>query len=186
MKRLLDLSVRARKSTDKQATGKMRASVYIRARIARLTGDTVLARQLAEELGIIDDTSINAKVLGAVELGHLELQKGDPEQARASIRDGLHIYLNANERMITSYLFDALALLAARQKQMEHAARLFGSRWCRGHAHLLSPVERAWREADWAAMQADLGEARFAELYEQGRQMSYDQTIKLAQEVCGT
>ena len=79
--------------------------------------------------------------------------------------------------------FDGVALLALKKGKMAAAARLFGGRWCRGYAHLLSPIEKAWRQADWEAMQVALGEARFERLYEEGKSMTYEQAVDLAQEI---
>jgi len=82
-------------------------------------------------------------------------------------------------------IFDALALLAARQKRYELAVRLFGSRWCRGYANLLSPIEKEWRAGDWTAMREELGKARFEALYEEGKSITFEQFIDLVQEVIG-
>ena len=66
---------------------------------------------------------------------------------------------------------------------VETAARLFGSRWCRGYFHCLSPVEKEWRESDWDTMRAGLGGERFEALYAEGKSLTYEQALNLAREV---
>jgi hypothetical protein len=76
-----------------------------------------------------------------------------------------------------------VALLALKKGSMEAAARLFGSRWCRGYAHFLSPIEKEWRQPDWETMQAALREKQFGELYESARFMTFAQAVDLASEI---
>ena len=67
------------------------------------------------------------------------------------------------------------------KSQLEHAARLFGTRHWRGFANTLSPIERAERGADFAAIKGALGEERFEELRAEGYAMTFQQTLELAQ-----
>ena len=80
------------------------------------------------------------------------------------------------------FLVYGLALLATRQGQIACAARLFGTRWSRGNFYYLSPVERAQYEEALTRIKASLGEARFAQLYEEGRAMTLEQVVALALE----
>jgi hypothetical protein len=79
-------------------------------------------------------------------------------------------------------ILDALAVLAMDEGKIERAARLFGTRLCRGWFHALSPIERANREADFAAITTSLGAERFAQLQAEGYAMSFMQVLALAQE----
>jgi tetratricopeptide (TPR) repeat protein len=159
----------------------MEKLLLIRIRLARLDGDVSAARQHAKDLVKRQDMPADDKLQSWVELGHLALQQADLAQAQEYLREGLFALRGSFYSAV--YIFDALALLAARQKRYDLAARLFGSRWCRGYANLLSPTEKAWRAGDWTAMRADLGESRFEELYAEGKIMTYEQAVALSEKV---
>ena len=156
---------------------------YNRARLTRLIGDVSVVQQIAKELVNRKNVVTDENARSLVELGHLALQQGDLAQAQAYFREGLHTYLEGPVYFGADTIFDALALLAARQKWYDLAIRLFGSRWCRGYANLLSPIEKEWREGDWTAMREALGEERFEALYEEGQSITFQQFIELVQAV---
>jgi hypothetical protein len=79
-----------------------------------------------------------------------------------------------------AYPLDGLALLAVQENQMERAACLFGTRWCRGFYHFFAPPERSQRDAIRNSLRAALGIDGFEQLYEQGRTLSVHQAITLA------
>ena len=119
-----------------------------------------------------------------LELGHLAIQQGDLASAGSQFQETVnHIIRRLPWPWHVAPAFDAVALLALKKGVMTAAARLFGSRWCRGYAHFLSPIEKAWRQADWEAMQAVLGEERFESIYEAGRGMMFTQVVDLANEI---
>jgi len=153
---------------------------YSRARLARLSGDLSLAQKHAEELINYTDINPPQKMLSELELGHLALQCGDLKKARLLFREGIQFLIH---RHATGWIFsflDGLAFLAARDHQYERAARLFGTRWCRGYAYFLSPIEWSWREADLTIMKATLRETRYTELLEEGSKMTFDQVVDFA------
>jgi predicted ATPase/class 3 adenylate cyclase/DNA-binding CsgD family transcriptional regulator len=118
-----------------------------RARLARLQGDANQAQQLAQEgLKICREAKyIDTDIL--LELGYQALECNDLPGATSYWSEGVqHFFLRRATLSWESYL-DGLALLAAQQHKAELAARLFGTRWCHGYFHMLSPSERALRTA---------------------------------------
>ena len=85
---------------------------------------------------------------------------------------------------IVAMHFSALATLAAAQKQMQRAARLFGA------AETLFPVirfemsaaERAEHDQALAAARAALGEEAYMAAYNEGKKMTFDEAIAYALE----
>jgi len=117
----------------------------------------------------------------ALELGHLAIQKNNLVDAIFHFREVVQNIIRPI-RSIAPVL-DGLALFALKKGLMEEAARLFGSRWCRGYTHFLSPIEKEWRAADWNAMRNTLGDDQFEQLYEIGRVMTFAQAVDLAREI---
>jgi tetratricopeptide (TPR) repeat protein len=154
--------------------------LYLRAHLARLRGDAAAARRYAQEELNIGGELAEPKMWGLVELGHLALQDGDQLQARAYFLEGLQVIYCFWYLAWLCIPLDGLAVLAVREGHLEHAARLFGTRHWRGIAHTFSPIERAEREADFAAMKNALGEERFEELRAEGYAMTFQQTLELA------
>ncbi len=165
-----------------QKTGEMiyfTTALYLRARLARLYGDIAAARQIAEE-GLISGRGLESdKVLMLLELGHLALQDGNMERAGALWRQAL---IDRRDMFWMSWGMDGLAVLAVREGKMERAARLFGTRQWRGFAHTLSPIERAWRDADLAEVKNALGEERFAQLQAESSALAFEQILAVVQE----
>ena len=79
-------------------------------------------------------------------------------------------------------MVDGMATLAVHEGKPERAARLFGTRLWRGTVHILSPIERTWRDADLAEVKTALGEERFTQLREEGYAMTFEQVLALMQE----
>jgi ATP/maltotriose-dependent transcriptional regulator MalT len=168
-----------------QKTGAPEIFVYVhysRARLARLRGETSAAQQYAEEGLNFGQRLGSEKMLLLLELGHLALQEGDPARAGALWREGLQVLIRWRGMFFLTWTLDGLAVLAVREGRLERAARLFGTRQCRGFAHTLSPIERAEREADFREITAALGQERFDQLREEGSAMNFEQLLALAQE----
>jgi predicted ATPase len=157
-------------------------ALYGRARLARIRGDEATARQYAEKLVGIKELGANFLVWALLEMGHLALHRSDFKLAETNFKNGLQDLLQEGTIFWVYGCLDALAHLAARTGKMERAARLYGSRWCRGGYYFLSPLEKAQREADFAAMRTELGERRFEQLHEEAVRMPFVQAIALALE----
>ena len=106
---------------------------YLRARQARLGGDTSAARLYAPELQSAAGKSTNAKAWALTELGFMALQDGDLKQARIHFIEGFEVLNLMWDRFWTWLPLDGMAVLAVREGRLERAARLFGTRQCRGY-----------------------------------------------------
>ncbi len=146
-----------------------------RARLARLQGDVKQAQRLAQE-GLRmsrDAKQVDTEIL--LELGYQALECDDLPGATSYWSEGFQqVFLRETIYSYGGYL-DGLALLAARQHKAELAARLFGTRWCQGYFHMLSPSERAVRTDVQAEVQGLLGEERYKQLGQEGRALTFSQ-----------
>jgi predicted ATPase/class 3 adenylate cyclase len=147
----------------------------IRARLARLQGDADQAQQLAQQgLNISSDSqSTNTDIL--LELGHQALECSDLPGAASYWREAVQHLIRTRATLSWEEYLDGLALLAARQGKVELAARLFGTRWCRGYFQILSPSERAIRAAIKAEVHSLLGEERYTQLSQEGQSLTFMQ-----------
>jgi tetratricopeptide (TPR) repeat protein len=153
-------------------------------RLARLQGDTALAQAHIQTLLSLNKIRLDQKSMMLLESGHLALGRGDLVEAGSQFLETIQEFLYSltwNRHVAPA--FDGLALLALKKGLMAAAARLFGSRWCRGYAHFLSPIEKEWRQPDWDAMQAALGNDQFERIYESGRSMTFKEAVNLANEI---
>ena len=156
-----------------------------RAYLARLQGEAVKAQQLAQE-GL--KTSRELQVTNTdllTELGHLALESGDLQTAISYWREGFQYLIHTRSKTFWEGYVDAFALLAAQQGRSELAARLFGTRWCRGLYNMLAPFERTARTAVLAEVQSKLGEERFTQLSQEGQSMTFMQMLETVQEYLG-
>ena len=171
-----------------QKTGKKAFLVYMhwsQAYLARVQGNTQQARQHAQEcLKIAQEASNPNWILEAInELGQIALQQDDLELAGTLLRECLPIVHNMHNLVRFPYVIMGLAGLASRLQANERVARLFGvlDHYCRGLAYALAPIERTQFEADQEAARAALGEARFRQSFEAGREMSVEQALAYAE-----
>jgi hypothetical protein len=153
-------------------------------RLARLQKDIGQAEIHAETLLSLSDMRPYQKTMISLELGHLSLGCGNLAEASSQFQEMTqHIIRPFGWSWHVAPAFDGVALLALKRGVMEAAVRLFGSRWCRGYTHFLSSIEKEWRQPDWDATRAALGEEQFEGLYEAGRSMTFVQAIDLASEI---
>jgi hypothetical protein len=157
-------------------------AIMLRTRLARQRGDLALAQKHLNALPPLESIFFYHRIMVPIEWGNLALQSGDLAQAGRRLREALTL-INISYEMYLTPFFDGLALYAARTSRIEAAARLFGSPWCRAYVNFLSPIEKEWHQSDWDAMQAALGEQHFEQLFEQGKSMTYEQTVDLAREI---
>jgi tetratricopeptide (TPR) repeat protein len=134
-----------------------------------------------------------AKFNAFVGLGRVAQSRGDIVEARAYYREVLGIYRQRTahpsrwtsiktRKALVAYPLDALAVLAAAQGQLEHAACLFGAVEAIYPAlrYEMPAVERAERDQAVAAVRAALGKRAFAEAGEKGHRMTVDEAIAYA------
>ena len=155
---------------------------YHWARLARHRGELAAARQLAEEASTGKGEFWGPRIKLLVELTYLALQDGDLARGSELCHEGLQVVIHRKDNWNMLWVLDGLTVLAVRERKLEQAARFFGTRMWRGFANLLSPIERAEREADLAQVRAGLGEERFAALQAEGSAMTFMQILALAQE----
>jgi tetratricopeptide (TPR) repeat protein len=155
------------------------------ARLARMRGNLSLARHYLDEIARATQMSVFDKIPVQLELGYIVLAEGEPIHAGNLWRECIHL-LRDNLLIFWFPLFplpvEALAYLAALQKQYERAVILFSTRWSRGAQNLLSPAERLNRQEELEKARVALGTERFEQLYEEGGQLTLEQVISLALE----
>jgi tetratricopeptide (TPR) repeat protein len=78
-----------------------------------------------------------------------------------------------------AFSLEGLARAACLQKRYDRAAQFFGSseRFFQNLVHTLSPIERAWRQADLDLAKESLGEDRFQAMWQKGNALSPEQVI---------
>ena len=178
-----ELTDECRKIAHKMGDAGVQAQIYyLRARLARLNGDMPAARRMVEEgLSTRPDLGVDRMWL-LLEQGHLALLDGDLARADTLWRECVQILLDFNMTHWMTYPLEAMAFLALREGRYERAARLFGTRQAVAASHYLSPSERSTREAGMSEIQAALGAERFALLQAEGKAMTFNRVLALAQE----
>ena len=153
-----------------------------RLRLARLQGKSDQAQQLAQEgLKISRELkSPNPDIL--FELGYQALECDDLPGAASYWRKVVQQDIRNLTNFSGENVLEGLALLAARQGKVELAARLFGTRWCRGYFHFLSPPERLVRTATQAELQNLLGKERYTQLSKEGQALTFMQMVAAVRE----
>ncbi len=182
--RAAELNQKAEEYAEKAADQNLFANIwFLCARMARLTGDAVKARNYAKKILQITDLGTAAKSLGYVEISHQAVESGEMEKASDFLREGIRLVYR--DKFFTNIwiMVDAVAYLTASQNQQERAALLFGSRWSRGWYRCLSPQERDQRQKAMIEIKDSLGDSRFEQLYTEGGKLSLEQVVTLALEV---
>jgi predicted ATPase/class 3 adenylate cyclase len=154
----------------------------IRARLARLQGETEKAQKIIQEAQKIGKESQFTSTDVFLELGYQSLDSGDLLAAGSSWLEGFQNVYRAQSVFTWANSLDGVALLAARQGKVELAIRLFGTRWCQGFFNTLSPSERAARTAIVSKIQNQLGDERFMQLSQEGLAMTYTQMLETVRE----
>jgi predicted ATPase/DNA-binding SARP family transcriptional activator len=152
-----------------------------RARLARVLGNLSAAQEYVEKLMTMSQKNTFQWVPTLPELhesGYLALQMGEPSEARKYFVEGIQLLIRKGYTFRLPFPLEGLALVEAREYKMERAARLFGTRWCRGGYNLLSPDERSQRESTFNEIKAVLGERQFNKVYQEGKMMTFAQMIK--------
>ncbi len=120
---------------------------------------------------------------GTVNMGYVELQRGNQEQARQTFQEARQFFQEAGSKIGIVYTLEGLATLAARQGQLERAVHLLG--WADAAREAIGDmrplVEQAGIDRDLGPIRAQLDPAAFAAAYEKGRAMTMDQAIAYAQ-----
>jgi predicted ATPase/class 3 adenylate cyclase len=117
-------------------------------------------------------------------VGYIALQEGNAIQAKEMFGLAIRQFQKANSLIGTVYSIEGLASLHVRQKQPEHAARLFA--WADAKRQEISDqrplVEQASVERDLAIIHSQLNEHDFTKACTEGRVLTTEQAIALALE----
>ena len=117
-------------------------------------------------------------------MGRLAWSQGDYAQAGALQVEALAIRRESHVALSLADSVEAFAILAAFQRQPEHAVRLFAAALPFQDALCFSilPIWRAERERGLTAARAQFGEAAFAAAWAEGQAMTLDQAITVVLE----
>ncbi len=117
-------------------------------------------------------------------LGWAALARGDYKRARALHQENLVLCRELGDRLIASESMDGLACVAGVTGEVERAAKLFAAaHWQReavGYLH--APREFALREPYLATARSRAGDAAWAEAWEEGHSMAFEDAIAYALE----
>jgi predicted ATPase/class 3 adenylate cyclase len=120
-------------------------------------------------------------------LGKVALAQGEMDQARLILKQALDVsitIITPEHNFITHPMnaLEAMALLAAAQRQYETAVRLLGATetWHTLYFHSRLPRERQERVACLAALRAAMSEQAFASAWAEGQAMSQEQAVEYA------
>jgi predicted ATPase/class 3 adenylate cyclase len=117
-------------------------------------------------------------------LGWAALARGDHKRAKALHEENIVLCRELGDRLIASESMDGLACVAGTTGEVERAARLFGAAQAQREAvgYLHAPREYALREPYLAAARSSIGEAAWAEAWEEGHSMAFEDAIAYALE----
>jgi non-specific serine/threonine protein kinase len=107
---------------------------------------------------------------------------GDFEAARQNYDEALKLCREIGDKLWVTVCLEGLANLAARQDEARRAAVLLGAAE-HMHEQLGAPIQPPYRESrDWGAdrARAQLGEPGYAEAWQQGHALTYDEAIESA------
>jgi len=154
--------------------------------VAYRRGDYATARTLsAESLTFARETENRVGAADAFcVLGLLALDQGDHEAARARFGEGLAIWGRIGEKRKIHWMLEAFARLAASEKELDRAARLFAA--AAGFQEADGPFPLPFEVADrWDHMARDgvrtaLGAKAFGAAWAEGRAMVLERAIGYA------
>jgi DNA-binding CsgD family transcriptional regulator len=119
-----------------------------------------------------------------VHMAYAVLRQGDIQQARALFADSIHNTCQAGLTGALVFAVEGVASLNVNQGQLGRAARLFA--WTDAMREQIGdqrpPVEQNSVDKDLAIIHAQLNNAEFAKVAEEGRAMTMEQAIAIALE----
>jgi predicted ATPase len=127
-----------------------------------------------------DDTRGTARAL--LYIAEARSSLSDFEAARQNYDEALKLCREIGDKWWVTVCLEGLATLAARQGEARRAAVLLGAAE-HMHEQLGAPIQPPYRESrDWGAdrARAQLGAPQYAEAWEQGHALTYDEAIESA------
>jgi predicted ATPase/class 3 adenylate cyclase len=117
-------------------------------------------------------------------LGWVAIREGDWKHALARLGESLEVRQEIGDKGGSAWCIERLAEVASAQGNPEKAVRLLSAAAALriSIGSVIDPVDQAEYQNRRAALRAELGEKQFAKLWEEGRSLSLEQSIKYALE----
>jgi predicted ATPase/class 3 adenylate cyclase len=151
-----------------------------------LEGNSERATELNEEAAkMYRKRGLRSQLQAALDnLGWSALISGDHQKAQSLHEESLLLCRELGDRLIGSESIEGLACVAAAGGGAERAAWLFGAAEALRDAagYKQAPRARSLREPYLAAARSQVGEAAWAEAWEEGRSMTFEEAIAYALE----
>jgi predicted ATPase len=151
--------------------------------LARLKGDLAEAqRLLGESLETFRELGLAERVItNLLGLGTIALCNGEHTRARLLFEEAIVMARELSDKIHISDLLDSFASLSCRNETNTAAILTGAAEHIRESIdYELAPAERKTRDDLLAQIQKALGEPKFSELAETGRQMSVEEAVDLA------
>jgi DNA-binding NarL/FixJ family response regulator len=149
--------------------------------LARTGGRLEEATSLYRESLLLARESGDGRILSVAlhNLGHIALQQGDAEQAGALFAEAMEVSRQLGDRQNRAACLVAQAQLIAATGPASRAATLLGAADAQMEAAgvRLEPIDRESFERCVQAARADLGDARFEELWGNWRRLTLDEAV---------
>jgi predicted ATPase/class 3 adenylate cyclase len=157
------------------------------AETAASSGDfQVAAQYLAEALPVHRELGSRGSLSVALRVwGHLALLKGDAREAAGYYAEGLSLAVAVGKGTDIAGHLAGLANVAAALARPIDSVRLFGgAEEVRESCHAVAtPPEKIVADRTLTALRRKLGEHDFRSAFQQGRQMSVDEAVRLTREI---
>jgi len=156
------------------------------ARLARVEGDNTRAKELYIECAQIRrQIGYKQGIVGTlIDLGQILLKEDNPTQANILTKESLVIYRELKMARSQVYCLAGFASVAGIDKQDECAAYLFGATEATAEKYDLKmdDFDHAAYDPIISAVRQQLSAADFTAAWAEGRRLTLEQTIELAQE----
>ncbi len=146
------------------------------ARATRLIEESLkLRRQLGNKWGV-------GVSLGT--LGWVAMREGDWNRAVARLGESLEVRREIGDKGGSAWCLERLAEVALAKGQDEKAVRLFGAAAAlrSSISSVIDPVDQSEHQSKLTSLRAELGEERFASIWDEGRGLTLEQAVVYALE----
>jgi excisionase family DNA binding protein len=158
------------------------------AQVQRLQRDSAAAlRSMEEVLALVRDHAMSWLLPSALAgLGLAATDQGDHARASAAFHEALSLAVARRNKGNTIDLIECLARLVGMTGHAAEAARLFGAGEAlrAGLLYPVSPADRAYTEPVLRKLRETLGADGFAAAWAAGRQLSWDEAVAAALDLC--
>jgi tetratricopeptide (TPR) repeat protein len=150
--------------------------------LARLRLEEALA--LSRELKDTRSMGFELSGLGEIALGWVAIHEKDWERAIAWLGESLQVRQEIGDRGGSAWCLERLAEVAQAQGELEKAARLLSAAAMLriSIGSVIDPVDQADYQNRRKALQTELGQQRFRQLWDEGRLLTLEQAVAYAGE----